>query len=133
MIKIKNISLLIILIIILATSIYYFWFFLPKDNVVRNAFQNERTFGNTFSLIDHNNNNVNESIFSKNPSIVFFGFTHCPEICPTTLHDISRWKNKIGEPSNKISTIFFTLDPKRDTHSVLKDYLSNFDIICNWE
>tara|TARA_S200000501_G_scaffold273888_1_gene257522 strand:+ start:3885 stop:4367 length:483 start_codon:yes stop_codon:yes gene_type:complete len=83
-------------------------------------------FENSFSLIDHNGNEFNKKSFSKNPSLVFFGFTHCPEVCPTTLYDIARWKELVGENAINLQTYFVTLDPNRDNQKILKDYVSNF-------
>ena len=58
---------------------------------------------------------------------MFFGFTNCPEVCPTTLYDISSWISELSLSSEQIQVLFVTLDPKRDTETKLKDYLSNFD------
>src|SRR6204780_509382 len=61
------------------------------------------------------------------PFLVFFGFTHCPDICPTTLFDMSQVMKALGPDANKIGALFITVDPERDTPAVIKDYLSNFD------
>jgi protein SCO1 len=58
---------------------------------------------------------------------VFFGFTHCPDICPTTLFDISQVLRKLGPDVDRTGAVFITVDPQRDTPTVMKDYLSNFD------
>jgi protein SCO1/2 len=58
---------------------------------------------------------------------VFFGFTHCPEVCPTTLFDISEVLNKLGPDASKVNAVFITVDPERDTPPVLKDYLASFN------
>jgi protein SCO1/2 len=58
------------------------------------------------------------------PSAVFFGFTHCPEVCPTTLGDISRWQEDIAADGLPLRVFFVTVDPERDTNEVLKDYAS---------
>jgi len=57
------------------------------------------------------------------PSAVFFGFTHCPDICPTTLGDIAKWQEALGE-DGPIRAFFITVDPERDTREVLADYVS---------
>jgi protein SCO1/2 len=59
--------------------------------------------------------------------LIFFGFTHCPEICPTALFDISEVLNKLGPDATKENAVFVTVDPERDTPAVLKDYLSSFN------
>ena len=103
-------------------SIYFLIFFNDTTTIVKKKLP----FENSFSLTDHNGNRFNEESFSKHLSLVFFGFTHCPEVCPTTLYDISRWTELIGEDSFNLKTYFVTLDPNRDNQEILKDYLSNF-------
>ena len=61
------------------------------------------------------------------PYLVFFGFTHCPDICPTTLYDMSQMMKALGPDADRAGVLFITVDPARDTAPVLKDYLSNFD------
>jgi len=61
------------------------------------------------------------------PILLFFGFTHCPEVCPTTLNDISRWLEALGKDADKLKIVFVTVDPERDTPEQLKNYLSSFD------
>src|SRR5262249_37714683 len=62
------------------------------------------------------------------PYAVFFGFTHCPEVCPTTLSDIAQATDAIGTDAAKnFTTLFVTIDPERDTPPVLKEYISNFN------
>ena len=82
---------------------------------------------NKVILKDHNGNSFKEQSLNNNPSLLFFGFTHCPEICPTTLTELS---TIIGNLKNKIkptNIIFVTLDPQRDTQEYLKDYIQYFN------
>jgi protein SCO1/2 len=58
---------------------------------------------------------------------VFFGFTHCPEVCPTTLNDLTLAFNALGDKARDLRAVFVTVDPQRDTPEVLKDYLQSFD------
>ena len=58
---------------------------------------------------------------------MFFGFTHCPDVCPTTLFDISEVLRRLGKDADRTGALFITVDPERDTPAVLKDYLSSFD------
>ena len=83
--------------------------------------------GEPFSLINQNEIEVTDKIFLQKPSIIFFGFTHCPEVCPTTLYEISSWLDLLEEDQNNVQAIFITLDPKRDTAKLLNEYLSNFN------
>ena len=83
--------------------------------------------GEPFNLTSHKNESISEKILLNKSTILFFGFTHCPEVCPTTLYEITSWIDELDERKEDIQAIFITLDPKRDTHKVLKEYLSNFD------
>jgi len=83
--------------------------------------------GGPFNLTDQNGNTITERDLKGRPSLVFFGFTHCPEVCPTTLFDISEVLNKLGPDAAKVNAIFITVDPERDSPAVLKDYLASFN------
>jgi protein SCO1/2 len=61
------------------------------------------------------------------PFLVFFGYTHCPDVCPTTLFDMSQLMKELGPDADRANAVFITVDPERDTQQVMKDYLSNFD------
>ncbi len=81
--------------------------------------------GGSFSLTDHSGQPIDQSVFEGHPSAVFFGFTHCPEVCPTTLNDLALAKQDLsGEDS--IEVFFITLDPARDTVDVLAEYVPYF-------
>jgi protein SCO1 len=83
--------------------------------------------GGAFRLIDQNGRTVTEQDLKGEPSLVFFGFTHCPDICPTTLFDISEVMHALGPDADRAHAVFITVDPERDTQPALKDYLSSFD------
>ena len=83
--------------------------------------------GGPFRLEDQNGRPVTDQDMKGRPFLVFFGYTHCPDICPTTLFDISQVLQKLGPDADRIGALFVTVDPERDTPAVLKDYLSNFD------
>lgn len=80
-------------------------------------------FGVPFTLIDHNGDEITEAAFRGEPSAVFFGFTHCPEICPTTLYEMSSWFETLGPEAENINAYFVTIDPERDTPQLLGDYV----------
>ena len=61
------------------------------------------------------------------PYLVFFGYTHCPDVCPTSLFEISEVFKALGKDADRAGALFVTVDPERDTPAVLKEYLSNFD------
>lgn len=84
------------------------------------------TFPGKFSLVDHNNTNVTEMTYSDRYSLVFFGYTFCPDVCPTVLQDISTVQELLGSEADKIAPLFISVDPERDSPAVLKDYMSNF-------
>ena len=79
-----------------------------------------------FSLTDHEGNPVGPATLIGRPSMVFFGFTYCPDICPTTLSDISGWLNGLGADAGRMNTVFITVDPARDTAEAMAEYVGYF-------
>jgi protein SCO1/2 len=86
-------------------------------------------FGNRgpFRLIDQAGQTVTEKSLIGKPSIVFFGFTHCPDVCPTALFEMSEVLRAMGSDAGKVNAYFVSVDPERDTPAAMKDYLSSFD------
>jgi protein SCO1/2 len=93
---------------------------LPRDTPRPSA------VGGPFHLTDQTGRAVTEADFKGEAFLVFFGFTHCPDICPTTLFEISEVLKRLGPDAEKTAALFITVDPERDTPEKLKDYLSNF-------
>ena len=84
--------------------------------------------GSNFSLKDMNDNEITEKSFDGPLTLIFFGFTHCPDICPMTLNKLDIVLDKIDKSNKKKLKVFFiSVDPERDTPEVVKDYLSSFD------
>jgi len=83
--------------------------------------------GGPFKLIDQNGNTITDGDFKGRPFLVFFGYTHCPDVCPTTLFDVSEVMRVLGKDADRTGALFVTVDPERDTPAVMKDYLSSFD------
>jgi protein SCO1/2 len=83
--------------------------------------------GGAFSLTDQNGKAVTDADIKGKPHLVFFGFTHCPDICPTTLFEVSEVMRTLGSDANRAGALFITVDPERDTPAALKDYLGSFD------
>lgn len=83
--------------------------------------------GGPFKLIDQNGNAITDGDFKGRPFLVFFGYTHCPDVCPTTLFDVSEVMRVLGKDADRTGALFVTVDPERDTPAVMKDYLSSFD------
>jgi protein SCO1/2 len=83
--------------------------------------------GGPFRLVDQSGNAVTQEDLKGKPSLIFFGFTHCPDICPTALFDMSQVYKALGRDGDRVAAFFVTVDPERDTPDVLKEYLSSFD------
>jgi protein SCO1/2 len=83
--------------------------------------------GGPFHLEDQSGKPVSDQDIKGRPYLVFFGYTHCPDVCPTSLFEISEVFRALGRDADRAGALFITVDPERDTPSVLKDYLSNFD------
>jgi len=83
--------------------------------------------GGPFKLVDQNSQPITEQDLIGHPYLVFFGFTHCPDVCPTTLFEVSEIFRKLGPDAKNVRALFITVDPERDTPAVLKDYMSSFD------
>jgi protein SCO1 len=84
-----------------------------------------QTFGAPFSLVAQDGSEITEKAFQGHPTMVFFGFTHCPEVCPTTLFEMSGWFKTLGSEGGNIKAYFVSVDPERDTPELLKAYVSN--------
>ncbi|MFY9685740.1 MAG: SCO family protein [Pseudolabrys sp.] len=83
--------------------------------------------GGPFKLVDQNGNPITDADLKGRPYLVFFGYTHCPDVCPTTLFDVSEVLRALGKDADRTGALFITVDPERDTPAVMKDYLSSFD------
>ncbi len=83
--------------------------------------------GGPFHLVDQDGKQVSDQDMKGRPFLVFFGFTHCPDVCPTTLFELSQLLHALGPDADRVGALFITVDPERDTPAALKEYLSNFD------
>jgi protein SCO1/2 len=83
--------------------------------------------GGPFQLTDQHGNAVTEKNLKGKPTLIFFGYTHCPDVCPTSLFEISEVLRALGKDSDKVNAVFISVDPERDTPATMKDYLSSFD------
>jgi protein SCO1/2 len=79
-----------------------------------------------FQLIDHEANAVGPDTLIGQATLVFFGFTFCPDVCPTTLSDISGWLDELGDEAERLNVVFITVDPERDTIEAMADYVGYF-------
>ena len=82
-------------------------------------------YGAPFTLVDQKGAEITEAAFRGHPSAVFFGFTHCPEVCPTTLFELDGWLKKLGDDGKDVRAYFVSVDPERDTAAVMDDYVGN--------
>lgn len=81
--------------------------------------------GGPFQLVNQENQPVDQSMLNGKWSLVFFGFTYCPDFCPTTLAALAATKAQLGDKADDVQVVFITVDPARDTPQALKDYLSS--------
>jgi protein SCO1 len=83
--------------------------------------------GGPFALTDQDGKPVTDATFAGATHLVFFGFTHCPDVCPTTLQALTDTFQALGPKAKDLRALFITVDPERDTPQAMKDYVSNFD------
>ena len=81
--------------------------------------------GGPFRLVDQDGRSVDQTLLDGKWSLVFFGFTYCPDYCPTTLGVLDATKQALGDRADDVQIVFITVDPARDTPQALKDYLSS--------
>ncbi|CDZ25667.1 SCO family protein [Neorhizobium galegae] len=85
----------------------------------------EGPFGVPFQLVAQNGQPITEKAFQDKPTALFFGFTHCPEVCPTTLFELNGWLHKVDPDGTKLNGYFVSIDPERDSPELLGQYVSN--------
>lgn len=80
--------------------------------------------GGQFALVDQRGAPVDQTIFEGHPSLLFFGYTHCPDVCPTTMGEMQGWFSALGDEAKTLKGVFITVDPARDTPEILDGYVS---------
>lgn len=90
-----------------------------------NHFFQPEPLGTNFTLTDSDGKTITEKDIRAQPSMVFFGYTMCPDVCPTTLYDIQTWLKELGDEADKLKIWFFSVDPEHDTPKIMHEYLSN--------
>ncbi len=83
--------------------------------------------GGPFQLTDQAGATVTEKDLQGRPTLIFFGFTHCPDVCPTSLFEMSEVLRAMGKDADRVNAWFISVDPERDNAAAMKDYLSSFD------
>lgn len=89
--------------------------------------QQIKASGPSFRLVDQHGRPVTEEDLADKPAVLHFGFTHCPVVCPTTLHEIAERMRRMGPAAHDLRFVFVTVDPDRDTSAVLEPYIASFD------
>ena len=82
--------------------------------------------GGKFTLVDQNGKPFTDADLKGKWQLVFFGYTHCPDVCPTTLNDLSLAVDKLGDKKNQVGIVLISVDPERDTPAELKSYVESF-------
>jgi protein SCO1/2 len=85
------------------------------------------SIGGPFTLVDDNGATVTDRTLFGKPYAMYFGYRYCPDACPTTLFDLTRWIKELGPDADKLNYVFVTVDPERDTPKLMHEYLASFD------
>ena len=80
--------------------------------------------GGTYALVDQRGDPIDQTMLVGHPSLLFFGYTHCPDVCPTTMGEMAGWFETLGTDVGTLKAYFVTVDPTRDTPEMLNDYVS---------
>jgi len=99
----------------------------PKQSFKNVDITGSKAFGTDFSLVDPDGKVRTLADFKGKAVLMFFGYTQCPDVCPTTLTEMQQVMTLLGPQSDKVQVLFVTVDPERDTASILKQYVPAFD------
>ena len=103
------------------------WVSLVEAPAPKVATSGTAAIGGPFTLVSTNDGNVTDQTYRGKWLLIFFGYTFCPDACPTALNSISVALEKLGVDAGKLQPLFVTVDPQRDTREVLAEYLKSFD------
>jgi len=117
---------LLVLSAFLAGLVIFLGVFLFASGQLSSSGPGASAIGGPFKLIDQDGKSITDQDFKGRPFLVFFGYTHCPDICPTTLFEVAEVLRALGPDSDRAVALFITVDPERDTPAAIKDYLSSF-------
>lgn len=98
----------------------------PIPQTEGGAAEGQPMSGAPFSLVEANGEPITEAVFAGRPTVLFFGFTYCPEICPVSLFMLSTLMDDLGEDRRDLQAFFVSVDPERDTPDILESYISPF-------
>ena len=110
--------------------ISFFWLFTACTDKPKNFAAIDITgadYARDFSLTDHNGQPRGIKDFAGKVVVIFFGYTQCPDVCPTSMAELAEVKRMLGKDGERVQGLFVTVDPQRDTPEVLKAYMTNFD------
>ncbi len=99
----------------------------PKTPTFKSTDITGATFAQDLKLIDHTGQVRTLADFQGKAVVVFFGFTQCPDVCPTSMTTMAEVKRLMGDQGQRLQVLFITVDPERDTLPLLKEYMANFD------
>jgi protein SCO1 len=112
------------MVVCVAGLLVFLWTF-GLENAERSLDAATEPYGTSFELVDQNGAPFTDADLRGTPSAVFFGFTHCPDICPTTLYELAGHKKALDEAGADLRVVFVTVDPERDTPDILAQYVGS--------
>ena len=124
--KILIISLTVLLLILIGWGVIFYLIYdiKGKTDFYGHSFDREAP---EFTLTDHNGSKVSLSDFKGKLVLLFFGYTHCPDICPVTMSTLNSVVNQLGDDKDEVQVLFITIDPERDDQEALRDYVPYFN------
>jgi len=123
---VRTSHILLVLSAFLAGLVIFLGVFLFASGQLSSSGPGASAIGGPFKLIDQDGKSITDQDFKGRPFLVFFGYTHCPDICPTTLFEVAEVLRALGPNAGRATALFITVDPERDTPAAIKDYLSSF-------
>lgn len=115
------------LVAIVSAGLLVFANVLPLRPGIQAADASAPVIGKPFELVSHKGQVINNAVLKGKPYLAFFGFTHCPDICPTTLFELTDLMKELGPMADKFNVALISVDPERDTQEMLKGYMTAFD------
>jgi protein SCO1/2 len=121
-----TILLLVVAVAVIAT-VFAVYSQLERQTTARHQLDSSLQFGGDFHMVDDEGRPVSQQDILGRPTVMFFGFTFCPDVCPTTLANLSDMMEKLGNDADRMKVVFVSVDPERDTPEKMHAYLSYFD------
>jgi protein SCO1/2 len=120
--KIRMIAWVLVAVVLLSAGAAYLGLGPLKERAASLA-----EIGGPFTIASARGGVIDSANLHGKPYAIFFGFTHCPEVCPTSLYEMSALVEKLGDAAKDFRVFFVTVDPERDTAELMRDYIANFD------